>query len=202
VTQEEVTEWPADWTRVIGRAVKRAREARKLSGEALSQRCTALGYPIARTVIANLENGRRPGANVHEVVILARALDVAPLDLIFPAAWMDQVPLLPDAEHDVLAAAQWFAGAGPFPRESWTGSELGPYRAHDERLREYRFRVDAAANAERTNLDADVVRHNREMAEQALIALRAVRDAIRVRGHRMPALPAEIEDVAPGQDGA
>jgi transcriptional regulator with XRE-family HTH domain len=51
------------------------RKIRKVSAQQLSDRMAELGYPVARTVIANLENGRRAEVSIDHVVIAAQALD-------------------------------------------------------------------------------------------------------------------------------
>lgn len=50
------------------------RKIQKVSAQQLSDRMTELGHPVARTVIANLENGRRSQVSIDHVVIAAQAL--------------------------------------------------------------------------------------------------------------------------------
>jgi len=52
------------------------RKIRKVSAQQLSDLMAELGYPVARTVIANLENGRRAEVSIDHVVIAAQALGV------------------------------------------------------------------------------------------------------------------------------
>ena len=56
----------------------------RLSAQALSDRCAELGADIPRNAVSNLENGRKIALPIHEVVVLAAALGVAPRDLLFP----------------------------------------------------------------------------------------------------------------------
>ena len=58
------------------------RKIRKISAQQLSDRMTELGYPVARTVIANLENGRRVEVSIDHVVIAAQALDTTVMALL------------------------------------------------------------------------------------------------------------------------
>ncbi len=50
------------------------RKIQKVSAQALADRMTELGYPIQRTVIANLENGRRAEVSIDHVLVAAQAL--------------------------------------------------------------------------------------------------------------------------------
>lgn len=91
----EASTWPGDWTYAIGRAVRAARKRRGLSAQALSQRTAALGFEIPRNAIANLEHRRKSTIGVHEISVLARALDLSPLELVIPAAALDRVEVAP-----------------------------------------------------------------------------------------------------------
>lgn len=55
-----------------------------MSQTELCRRCDELGYPIVRNTVVGLETGRREGITVHELVILAAALLVDPVELLFP----------------------------------------------------------------------------------------------------------------------
>ena len=69
----------------MGVGVKRAREKAGLSAAKLEQKTRDLGYPVTRGTIAKIEGGHRDGKfDVAEVVILATALDVAPIDIVYP----------------------------------------------------------------------------------------------------------------------
>lgn len=69
----------------MGHGVKRAREQAGLSAAKLEERTRELGYPVTRGTIAKIEGGHREGKfDVNEVVVLATALGVAPLDIVFP----------------------------------------------------------------------------------------------------------------------
>ncbi|EUA15171.1 helix-turn-helix family protein [Mycobacterium kansasii 732] len=65
----------------IASAVRAAREKRDLSASALAD---ATDGAITRDTIANLESGRKRVIDVGEVIILAKALGVSPLSLIYP----------------------------------------------------------------------------------------------------------------------
>lgn len=103
-------EWSANLAHMIAGEVRRRREARKMSAQQLSDACAALGYPIHRSVLANFENGRRPTISVAELLVIARALDIAPVLLLFPVGYADEVEMLPGDFKPPLTAVSWVAG--------------------------------------------------------------------------------------------
>jgi transcriptional regulator with XRE-family HTH domain len=58
------------------------RNERKVSAQELADRMTAAGYPIKRSVIANLESGRRAEVSVDHLAIAAKALGVDPAAIL------------------------------------------------------------------------------------------------------------------------
>ncbi|MGB3231785.1 MAG: helix-turn-helix transcriptional regulator [Mycobacterium sp.] len=65
----------------IASAVRAAREKRGLSASALADATEGV---VTRDTIANLESGRKRVIDVGEVIILAKALGVSPLSLVYP----------------------------------------------------------------------------------------------------------------------
>lgn len=65
---------------------------------------------IKRSVLANLESGRRTTISVPELLILADVLGVPPLMLLFPIGWEQATKALPGTITDPWHAAQWFMG--------------------------------------------------------------------------------------------
>ncbi|MGW6243829.1 helix-turn-helix domain-containing protein [Streptomyces roseolus] len=104
----------ADWSvrlaQSISMEVRRQRHAKGLSAQQLSDRCAALGMPIQRSVLANLESGRRTTVTFAEVLVLAAALEVAPATLAFPVGRKMTVEVLPGVERQPLDAIRWMAG--------------------------------------------------------------------------------------------
>ena len=116
---EAQDEWSSGLIRSIAIQVRRYRKERKLSARQLADRCAAIGFGIPRTVLADLENGRRQSLGVAELLVLARALDVSPVDLVFPVGYGEQVRCSPGERVPVIDAVDWWAG-----RLSITG--IGP----------------------------------------------------------------------------
>lgn len=72
-------------TALIMEAVKHARTVKGWSAQQLADEMTASGVPWNRSVVENLEYGRRKSLRVHELMCLAFVLDMdSPLDLLVP----------------------------------------------------------------------------------------------------------------------
>lgn len=107
--------WPARLTQSIAAEVRRHRAAQGMSAEQLSARCAELGADIPRNTIADLENGRRASLSVAELLMLAAALEVPPVLLLFPVGREETTEILPDYPAPTFRALQWFAGESAFP---------------------------------------------------------------------------------------
>lgn len=94
----------------IGERVARIRADRKLTLQAVSDRCAELGVPLGRVTLTKLEGGKRQAITPAELTVLAAALDAAPVELLYPIGYDDKVEILPDRMVDPLDAVRWFAG--------------------------------------------------------------------------------------------
>jgi len=104
--------WADATTRRIAANVKTLRGKR--SAQWLAGRTTELGHPISRTAISNLEVGRKGAVEVPELLVLAKALGVPPLLLLFPGYPGREVEFLPGHSASSWHAAQWFTGTEAF----------------------------------------------------------------------------------------
>jgi hypothetical protein len=109
-------EKPLSWEEVvvkrIGAAAKKVRGTK--SAAWLSQRTKDLGYQIPATVIAKLDSGHRGSVlSVPELLIIAAALDVPPLGLVFPDLPDGQVEIIPRYPGSSFNAYLWAAGMAP-----------------------------------------------------------------------------------------
>jgi len=118
--------WTADLARVIAGEVRHYRQQQGLSAQQLADRCAELGQPIQRSVLANLESGRRPTVTVAELLVLAAALSVAPVLLVFPVGRERESVFLPGKSVATWPAAQWFGGHGDFPAPDLRPEDSGP----------------------------------------------------------------------------
>ncbi len=104
---------PVGWAE--NQAYRVAREIRRLRGKRsaqwLADRTKELGCQVSRSVISDLELGRRRYVTTSELMILARALDTYPLVLMCPPPYDVYVDALPNAEPTMkIVAAEWFSG--------------------------------------------------------------------------------------------
>lgn len=112
-----------DWVGVlhlrVAAAIKKARGNRP--AQWLADETARLGYPISRSALANYESGRKKGLDVGELIVIAAALKVPPVALLFPGlpdGVVDLVPGVPVSSEDALA---WFSGES-HPRRVFASS--------------------------------------------------------------------------------
>ena len=93
----------------FGRAVRVARANNGWTAAELSARTAAAGFPIHRIAISKIENGQREGkVDLAEVISLATALGITPVQLLFPDD--GRVEVWPGVEMSNPEALQWFSG--------------------------------------------------------------------------------------------
>lgn len=142
-TDETAKYWQESMAARAGRAVRRAREAAGMTAVQLSERTREIGFPVHRNAIAKIENGLRAGKlDVAELVALARALDLPPVELIYPDLPDGPVEVWPNQQATSFQAAQWFSGEttaddiAPGTGESGGSNERVRLSRERERLRE------------------------------------------------------------------
>ncbi len=109
-------EWARATTQRVGAEIRRLR-GKARGAQWLSDRTAELGHRVGRSRISDLERGDRGGVlDVAELVVLARALDVAPLELVFPLGREAMTEVLPGTPVPTWLAAKWFTNEGPFPQ--------------------------------------------------------------------------------------
>jgi transcriptional regulator with XRE-family HTH domain len=96
-------------TAAIARQVRQLRSARGWSGRQLAERMTDEGIAWDRSIVANLENGRRRTVSVDEWLALALVLDVAPLHLLVPVEGGDYA-VTPQTSADIRTVRSWVRG--------------------------------------------------------------------------------------------
>jgi 8-oxo-dGTP pyrophosphatase MutT (NUDIX family)/transcriptional regulator with XRE-family HTH domain len=128
----EQGDWQQRLTRVIAHEIRRYRLELGLSAQKLSDRTDAGGFKIPRAVIANLENGHRESVSVAELTVLARALDVPPLLLLYPVGRQEDVEVLPGRHTSPWDALMWFSGMTTRPAlPTGSSSAVQIYQAHE-----------------------------------------------------------------------
>lgn len=189
-------EWSERVAVLVAEQVRRYRQARGLSAQQLADECAGLGLPIKRSVLANFESGRRTTITLAELLVLARALGVPPILLVFPLGRETTTEVLPEVERPTWAVAKWFAGEAAFPTAASSGKHdylagehadvqtyfdtagaLMRHREHDRLVENLRWALgrvpiiaDAAANAE--NAEAKSAHEERLVEARAVVAER------------------------------
>jgi hypothetical protein len=134
--------WPARLAQSVGLEIRRQRSARtpKWSAQRLAGECAALGADIPRDLITDLEIGRRSHISVAELLAIAAALSVPPLQLLFGVGAEETAEVLPGKHVPAFRAALWFSGEGPLPEpgqgpdQGFVVMPLTWYRDHDRRV--------------------------------------------------------------------
>jgi hypothetical protein len=104
---------PDDWARSLTNRV--AAQIKELRGSRsvqwLEDRTVELGSRISRSTISELETGQRKSITLADVIVLAAALDVSVVDLIYPGTGKDVVEVLPGVHMTKAEAAEVFGGS-------------------------------------------------------------------------------------------
>lgn len=112
MTTDRDRTWAGELVRRVGNAAKAARGGK--SAAWLSDRTAELGYRISPTVIAKLDSGHRGEVlGVAELLILAAALGVPPMALLFPGMPDEQIEIIPGHTGKSWAAYLWATGMAP-----------------------------------------------------------------------------------------
>lgn len=128
------------WTTSIGQRMQTERKRQEMTAQGLADVTERLGYAVTRNTIASLENGRKELLSIQELVVIARALEIAPIALMYPVETNDtvRVPADPPVEVPAFRAARWFSG------EYFTAPEVSQGTEHeygwgeyDERTKQY-----------------------------------------------------------------
>ncbi|WP_445395046.1 helix-turn-helix domain-containing protein [Streptomyces sp. LE64] len=205
-TEVDDLEWEDHVMATVAGEVRRRRKELGWSAQDLADRCEGIGYPIPRNVIANMESGRRASLPLVEVMVLAKALRMSPISLIYPVGYVDEVRQLPYQDpQPAFDALQWFTGSSA--ADDATDYMLDHFLAHDLEVRSALAAVESE-DYERWKVKTAPNRVQREAAERALARyadqatnakheLRSHRDAIREAGGTPPHLPSQLDDVDP-----
>jgi transcriptional regulator with XRE-family HTH domain len=193
--------WAARIAGGIGERIAFYRVRAHLSAEAVAGRCAELGMPsISRVVITKLENGRRETVSTAELHVLAAALGVAPIVLLFPLGHAPGVEVLPGRKVDPWDACRWFAG------DDDRDGPLGLWRDHQriesqiQRMDTYRAHsMDSAHRPPGAQPPLVTPQIFADNIEVLAASLRRVREALRGQGMTPPQLHPETTRIL-GED--
>lgn len=132
-----------------------------MSGAALADATDGL---ITRDTIANLESGRKRVIDIAELIVLAKALDVAPVSLVYPRT--NDVEQSPGVVTSGLDATLWFAGYDPDPDAD--GDMIDVYRYADARAQYEEYRKDPD-EAERLSARSTLGQAKRHVRKQGWV---------------------------------
>lgn len=93
----------------VSAEVKRWRNRRQLSADALAKRVARFGGRLSRQAISKIENGER-GVSLNEVLLLAAALAVPPPLLFMPLDSAEPIAVTPTQRLLPSEAWEWLAG--------------------------------------------------------------------------------------------
>lgn len=199
----------------FGNAVSWRRNALKLTASELSRRTAELGYPISRGAIAKIESNSRSGkVDVAEVLVLAAALDIPPVLLLFPQFSTDGgAMVLPGVMTSEDEAVRWMSGGVAFPQNYQLSSMRleGQPTPPNEGVR----LIDAVSFREQlleTRISLvhhlDKVRENaaeaataERMLEKNTEQIEAIRKQIRDSREALWGMHADLDDAEPESDG-
>lgn len=119
-------DWEADLAGRIGRAVAARRKQLLLTAASLSARTKKLGYPIAAAAIVKTENGERT-IDVAELLVVAAALEIPPVLLLFPGFPDSAEQVLPGVTGASESAVRWLSGTDGLPGPVDDESDRGLY---------------------------------------------------------------------------
>lgn len=115
--------------RAVADRIKQLRTGRKWSAQRLGDEMARVGIPWNRSIVVNIEQGRRSYITLEELLALGRVLGVPPMLLAFPFDQVREVQALPNVSVPTWEAAQWFAGRAPFPS---TSDRMEEWEAHQD----------------------------------------------------------------------
>ncbi|GAA1410625.1 hypothetical protein GCM10009662_49660 [Catellatospora coxensis] len=205
------SDWAARVTRVVASQIKYWRLRRGLSAKQLSDRTDDLGFRVPRTVIANLETGRRDAVGVAEILILAAALDIPPTMLVTPIGLQEAMEVLPGIEVPPWLGRGWILGARhpdyeTFSHAGWQDGRraIALYDIHRLLVQEHRRIQDRIKRlTENDSLDGDdlglfedsrrgrttLLHHAVQELAYSLDRIRQHRRLIEAEGFLLPVLP-------------
>jgi len=187
--------WGPRLVAVIAGEVRRHRKAQGMSAQRLADRCTELGWPIPRSVLANLESGYRETITVPELFTLAQALGVPPIRLLIPLGHVEKVEILPGAHMLTTDAMHWLRGEGsPFVDFETDDPTVADFVTHHAEVSRWSWAVDLAASiraGEMEGTEQDAERHEAE-ADRARQHIQRIRHTMRERGLTPPPVPPRL----------
>lgn len=195
----------ANLSQTVAARIRVFRKRQNLTLNQLADTCAGLGAPqLSFSALANIERGataeskRKPrDVSLEELLIIARALGIAPALLMFPVGEQDEIQVLPGVAASPWDALQWFAGYNvasgqPEFAETWR-VPLFLYRKH-ELLRDERILAITSFDG-LEDIPEDVIQHGKAEADRLWSEIKDVRADMRRHGLTPPAAEGDIEGI-------
>lgn len=159
-------DWSERLTAQIGQGIEQCRGKR--SDQWIADKTAEMGHPLSRSAISEYRRGIRKTMPVADWLVIAAALGVPPVALLFPNLPDGEVELLPDRKEVVaFDALQWVTGErSTMPKgteplfEIDTGKFLGFFVLHAEYM-------ELGDEDSPTRPPTRVIKHSRALSEVA-----------------------------------
>lgn len=174
-----MSDWQKGMTATVGVNVKRLRGDR--SHLWLQNETEKLGFRVSRSGISELETGKRSSISVAEWLILARALEIAPVVLLMPDYPDGETQYLPGHHAMGYEVADWITGqrttnTNPTKQNSaplQTPTQLAALLAEREDLEQTEWEdiketFKQAMNAKDHEQKAQILNKRRDISERAV----------------------------------
>jgi transcriptional regulator with XRE-family HTH domain len=198
---DQTPPWQKRMAGALGELVHFYRDQRGMSAQQLADRCAELGMPsISRTVITKLENGRREAVSTAELQVLAFALGVPAVLLLFPLGYEQAVEVLPGRLVDPWDAIDWFMGNISDPADPQSGAQpysvnpIHTWAEHDQNAGMIPVAWDDLVAARRSGDEAAVARDAKYLALLIHMALNC-RVSLEANGYTPPELHPRVAEV-------
>lgn len=168
---KESKSWPTLWAEGVGKQIQAVRKSRGMTVQGLSQRCAELRHPIPRSTLSNIEGGRKEAIVVQEIVVIAEALDVPPVELLFPGLMSEQCEFLPGQFTTAWNALKRFTGE----------YDLGGLAPHSQR----EYNLSLMRELDRNAAQAMTAMNNRAVAQSSGDLARVEYEESRIETGRM-----------------
>ncbi|MDH4145462.1 MAG: helix-turn-helix transcriptional regulator [Acidimicrobiia bacterium] len=152
--------------RIIGDRVAQLRMRHGWTQRAFADRLKTLGVPLHRNSINDLENGHRK-VKVGELLALAMALEVSPVELLMPAAATDLIAITDQTLPEIAVKVRlWMLGHGALHPEPVTGA---PPSASQREAAERFYQDHGTPELDRRRFVQAVQRATRELTEAGIV---------------------------------
>ncbi|MGW9004781.1 helix-turn-helix domain-containing protein [Brevibacterium casei] len=177
--------------------IKLERKAQGLSVQQLADKCSELGYPIARRVLSKMENGERSNISLPELLVISESLRLAPLQLIYsPYDIGTQVEWIPGQMTTGQAASEHFM------RSRWGGPDVPNTSRVSGLISLMNLRANEALTAMHSlerlppgSSDTLVRMYDAEIQDSAKEFIR-LRNSLVHEGVELPSIPPKLDEIA------